>query len=62
MKYNDGAQYDGEWKDNKLNGKGVMKYNDGAEYDGEFLNGKKHGRGAVTCDWVNGHPTKKMRF
>lgn len=62
MKYNDGSTYDGEWKDGKRNGQGVMKYPSGQQYDGEWKNGKKHGRGAVFCDWVNGHATKKMRF
>lgn len=46
-KYNWGnkRQYEGEWKDGKMNGKGKLTYLDGSYYEGEFINGKKCGQG-----------------
>ena len=44
--------YDGEWKDNKKNGRGTLRYSDGDVYDGEFKDGLKHGRG--TFRYANG--------
>mmetsp|Transcript_19471 Transcript_19471/g.33104 ORF Transcript_19471/g.33104 Transcript_19471/m.33104 type:complete len:84 (-) Transcript_19471:6-257(-) len=32
----DGSKYDGEWKDDKKNGRGVYTYPDGSKYDGEW--------------------------
>jgi len=40
--------YKGEWKNEKLNGLGVMTYPDGHKYVGEFKNGKQHGQGIFT--------------
>ena len=44
--------YKGEWKNEKLNGLGVMTYPDGHKYVGEWKNGKVHGQGEFT--WSNG--------
>jgi len=33
-----GEQYDGEWKDDKMNGKGIFKFIDGSEYKAIFEN------------------------
>ena len=32
-------EYDGDWKDGKMNGKGKFLYPDGSFYEGEFLDG-----------------------
>ena len=53
MLYNDGARYEGEWKDDKKNGKGIYisphyfncEKNIGLKYEGEFLNDKFEGFG-----------------
>jgi len=34
-----GTVYDGEWKDDKEHGHGVMKYSDGHVYEGDWENG-----------------------
>ena len=38
MKYANGARrkYEGEWKDNKKNGRGIFTWVDGKKYDGEW--------------------------
>jgi len=35
MIYNNGDIYDGNWKNDLKEGKGIMKYNNGDEYNGE---------------------------
>ena len=55
MIYNNGAKYEGEWKDNKKHGKGIFisshylncENNPGLKYDGEFFNDKFDGYGKV---------------
>ena len=47
-KHPDGAKYDGEWKDGKINGRGIFTDTDGATYDGEWKDGKNNGRGIFT--------------
>ena len=37
--------YDGEWREGKRHGHGVMRYAAGDCYEGCFVEGKKHGRG-----------------
>jgi hypothetical protein len=41
--------YDGEWKNNKRHGKGLLKYYTGEEYDGDWKNNQRHGSGKHTC-------------
>ena len=41
MKYFDGTIYDGEWRDDKRNGKGIMKDSEGKKYSGEWINDRK---------------------
>ena len=36
----DGSWYNGNWKNAKKNGFGVVRYEDGASYSGQFKNGK----------------------
>ena len=38
----DGAEYEGEWKNDLPNGKGKEKWPDGSTYDGECWGGVKH--------------------
>jgi hypothetical protein len=35
----------GDWKDDKANGKGRYIHSDGAKYDGEWYEDKQHGYG-----------------
>ena len=55
--------YKGEWKNEKLNGLGVMTYPDGHKYVGEWKNGKYHWN---SCEWkIEKHnpplkPTNKL--
>jgi hypothetical protein len=38
--------YDGQWKDNAVNGQGKLSWHTGASYTGHFKNGKYHGEGS----------------
>ena len=44
--------YDGEWRDDVIQGRGTFKYPDGSSYDGEWLAGKYEGIG--TYRFANG--------
>merc|ERR1712141_341422 len=37
--------YEGQFKDKKAHGKGLMRWRQGDKYDGEFENGLRHGKG-----------------
>jgi len=41
--WNDGREYDGEWKDSNMDGFGVYIWQDGRKYIGNYLKDKKHG-------------------
>jgi hypothetical protein len=43
--FSDGIKYDGEWKDDKYHGKGLLIFPDGRKYEGEFSEGKFFGKG-----------------
>ena len=45
MKFKNGDVFEGEFKNNKANGHGIIKYNSGDIFEGEFKNGKKNGYG-----------------
>jgi len=46
MKYDNGNEYDGQWKNNKRDGKGTTKYTpSGNVYTGTWKTGKRHGFG-----------------
>ena len=45
MTYPDKSFYNGEWKEDKRDGKGLMKYIDGSDYNGEWSADKRNGKG-----------------
>ena len=46
--YNEGGKYIGEWKENKMCGKGVLYYpNNEIAYDGDWKNDQLEGRGTL---------------
>ena len=56
-------RYEGEFKDGRPHGQGIMKYTNGDVYEGEFMGGYKHGKGTMKYangdvydgDWKDGH-------
>ena len=46
IKFSNGT-YEGEIKNGKREGKGIMYYNDGNRYEGEFKNGQREGKGIM---------------
>lgn len=46
-------RYDGEYRDGKVNGRGVYTSARGNRYDGEWRDGQQNGRGVYT--WANGN-------
>ncbi|MFN9905335.1 MAG: membrane-binding protein, partial [bacterium] len=42
----------GQWKNNKMEGRGVFTWPDGRKYEGEYLDDKKEGKG--TFYWPDG--------
>lgn len=44
--------YDGEWKNDMSNGKGVLTFYDSRRYLGDFKNNHYHGTGLLT--WPDG--------
>uniref|UniRef100_A0A2S2NC87 MORN repeat-containing protein 3 n=1 Tax=Schizaphis graminum TaxID=13262 RepID=A0A2S2NC87_SCHGA len=63
MQWNDGAVYQGQWRNNEYNGQGKYVEVNGNFYDGQWRNGLKHGKGVyVFIDkgqfmegvWING--------
>ena len=45
MYYNSGDRYEGEWKNDKREGKGIYYYKSGSRYEGEYKKNKKEGKG-----------------
>mmetsp|Transcript_21415 Transcript_21415/g.36543 ORF Transcript_21415/g.36543 Transcript_21415/m.36543 type:complete len:1761 (+) Transcript_21415:57-5339(+) len=45
MRYDNGNEYDGQWKSNKRDGKGTTRYASGNVYIGMWKAGKRHGFG-----------------
>ena len=48
MTYKNGDVYEGEWKNGKKHGYGIITYSNGTEYEGEWKNGKMNGQGKLT--------------
>ena len=44
-KYSDGAEYQGQWKNSRLDGQGTLTYLDGSNYEGQWKNGQRNGQG-----------------
>lgn len=42
------VRYEGEFKENMLDGRGTLTFENGTVYDGEFRNGLRHGQGRQT--------------
>lgn len=42
-----GTFFEGEFKNNKLNGQGKITYNNGTVYEGEFKDNKFNGQGKI---------------
>jgi hypothetical protein len=40
--------YEGEWKNNKMDGQGIYFWDDGRYYEGYYKNDMKHGYGEYT--------------
>ena len=45
MKYVDGSEYTGEWKNNMREGMGTQRYANGEVYEGMWHNDKRNGHG-----------------
>lgn len=43
--WSDGRQFEGEWKNNKMEGKGVFTWPDNRRYEGDYVDDKKEGYG-----------------
>lgn len=60
--WSDGRKYEGEWKNNKMEGYGIFTWPDGRRYEGEYIDDKKEGKGVFYWpdgrkydgDWKNG--------
>jgi hypothetical protein len=39
--WSDHREYTGDWKNNKMDGKGVFTWMDGRKYEGDYVNDKK---------------------
>lgn len=44
-RYENGAIYEGEWRDGRKHGRGIYRTPDGEYYDGEWADDKRHGQG-----------------
>ena len=45
MFFNNGDRYEGDWKNNVYEGKGIYFWKDGRKYEGNWKNDKKEGVG-----------------
>ncbi len=50
--YANGDRYEGDWKDGKRTGRGVIVWGSGNRYEGDFKDGRRTGRG--TFYFANG--------
>lgn len=49
----DGSQYEGEFRNGKYHGSGILKRSNGSSYDGTWKDGVKHGQGVYS--FANGN-------
>jgi hypothetical protein len=62
--YANGDIYEGDFKDNKKDGKGTFTFANGRKYEGHWKNDERHGKAKYTCkdgdygkgEWVDGKP------
>ena len=47
MEYNNKDEYNGDWINDKKEGKGIMIYNNGDKYDGNWKNDIREGEGKI---------------
>lgn len=47
LKCANGTRYEGEWKDNRFDGVGILVLPTGLSYQGEFREGLKNGKGTL---------------
>ena len=52
LKWFNGNEYNGGWKNNQRQGYGVYRYKNGIIYSGEFVGNRKHGKGKI--EYPNG--------
>ena len=52
LTFANGDKYDGEWKDHKKHGRGVVAYANGDKFEAEWKDDKRNGTGVVT--YANG--------
>ncbi|WP_319550281.1 hypothetical protein [Desulfogranum marinum] len=50
--WDSGAQYSGDWQNQKRHGRGTFTYGSGETYTGDWVNNQKHGQG--TYVWPGG--------
>ena len=50
-----GSSYDGDIKNERMEGKGTYSFSSGTRYEGELLDGRFHGKGTL-------HMTRKKRW
>ena len=41
--WSDGRKFEGQWKNNKMEGYGIFTWPDGRRYEGEYIDDKKEG-------------------
>ena len=67
--YYDGKKYEGEWKKDKKDGKGIFNYGNDESYEGDFKNDLRSGYGVYTSSngekwegqWVNNNKADEGR-
>lgn len=52
--------YEGEFKDKKAHGKGLMRWRQGDKYEGEFQEGLRHGKGNYSSKVCEIKKTQKI--
>lgn len=61
--FKDGRNYNGDWKNNTMDGRGIFSWDNGDKYNGDYKNNIKEGNGVYSygCNlydgnWVNNKP------